>query len=331
MTESLLIAIGSLVVTLLGSYLFTNGIEWYGKRMKLPDGAVGSVLSAVGTALPETIIPLIAIFLGSGVAKKEIGTGAILGAPFMLSTLTLPLAGLGVLFFSLSGKRTKHLHLNFKDIETDLKFFLISFSLAVAAAGVNNRLTHFVIGISLFVIYARYLKMVFGRPPGEHLSLDPLLLEKFFRDPGLTAILSQIFLGLGLIIGGAWFFIEGLERLAGHFRISPMILSLLITPVATELPEKFNSLIWISKKKDYLAISNITGALVFQSTFPVAIGLFGTAWHFDQIGLSNIMLTLAAAIYFYGILLFKKKWAWYHLAAGSLAYLGYLLILVFHN
>jgi Ca2+/Na+ antiporter len=42
----------SLIVILAGSELFTNGIEWIGEGFGLSEGAVGSVLAAVGTALP---------------------------------------------------------------------------------------------------------------------------------------------------------------------------------------------------------------------------------------------------------------------------------------
>src|SRR5438034_1359613 len=76
----------SLVLILLAAELFTNGIEWVGETLGLSEGAVGSVLAAVGTALPETLLPLVAIAIGHP-QGEEIGIGAILGAPFMLSTL----------------------------------------------------------------------------------------------------------------------------------------------------------------------------------------------------------------------------------------------------
>src|SRR4026207_2451504 len=95
--------IAALVVILLAAELFTNGIEWFGHKLNLAEGAVGSVLAAVGTALPETMIPLIAILLAGTRADSEsghaIGVGAILGAPFMLSTLAMFVTGLGVLFW----------------------------------------------------------------------------------------------------------------------------------------------------------------------------------------------------------------------------------------
>ena len=68
------------LVILLGAELFTNGIEWFGRKLNLAQGAVGSVLAAVGTALPETMIPIIAIIFGSGgEATHAVGVGAILG------------------------------------------------------------------------------------------------------------------------------------------------------------------------------------------------------------------------------------------------------------
>ena len=77
----------SLVIILISAELFTNGIEWVGENFGLSEGAVGSVLAAVGTALPETILPLVAIAVGGVRAGKEVGIGAILGAPLMLSTV----------------------------------------------------------------------------------------------------------------------------------------------------------------------------------------------------------------------------------------------------
>ena len=79
----------SFAVILAGCEFFTNGVEWAGKRFNLSEGAVGSVLAAVGTAMPETLVPLIAILMLGGEAGREIGVGAILGAPFMLATMAL--------------------------------------------------------------------------------------------------------------------------------------------------------------------------------------------------------------------------------------------------
>ena len=91
----LLVALG---VILLGATVFTNGLEWFGKKMKLSDGAVGSIFAAIGTALPETLVPIVAIQFGTAEAGHKIGVGAIIGAPFMLGTLAFFISGLAVVW-----------------------------------------------------------------------------------------------------------------------------------------------------------------------------------------------------------------------------------------
>src|SRR5215468_9850288 len=88
----------ALVVILIASELFTNALEHLGARLKISEGVTGSLFAAVGTALPETIVPLLAIFAGTASAQinEEVGVGAILGAPLMLSTLSTCLMAIAV-------------------------------------------------------------------------------------------------------------------------------------------------------------------------------------------------------------------------------------------
>jgi len=78
-----------------------------------------------------------------------------------------------------------------------------------------------------------------------------------------------------------------------------MVLAFLIAPIATELPEKFNSVIWYWRSKDTLAFGNITGAMVFQSSIPVSIGLLFTEWSLAPINIASIVIALAAAAWMY--------------------------------
>src|SRR5215217_5736231 len=94
---SWLMLIVGLVVILVGCDLFTNSIEWLGKKLDLNEGVLGSIFAAVGTALPETMIPIVAVLLGASAGAvasdgsdshaNEVGIGAIIGAPFMLATV----------------------------------------------------------------------------------------------------------------------------------------------------------------------------------------------------------------------------------------------------
>ena len=91
--------------------------------------------------------------------------------------------------------------------------------------------------------------------------------------PRLRVVNLQVVAALGLIILGAVFFVDAVEHLAHEFNVDPVLLALVIAPIATELPEKFNSIIWVRGGKDTLAMGNITGAMVFQSTIPTVVAL----------------------------------------------------------
>src|SRR2546427_1768674 len=89
----LVLIVGAFALILAGAEAFTDGVEWLGRMLGLGEGATGSILAAIGTATPETLIPVVAILFTSSSDADEIGVGAILGAPFMLSTLVMLLIG----------------------------------------------------------------------------------------------------------------------------------------------------------------------------------------------------------------------------------------------
>ena len=109
----------------------------------------------------------------------------------------------------------------------------------------------------------------------------------------MPTVVAQLLLGFGLLVGGAKAFIYSVEQLSLLLAISALILSLLIIPVATELPEKVNSILWIRRRKDTLAVGNLTGAMVFQGTLLPALGLLTTPWQPEPPVVVAITLTLA--------------------------------------
>lgn len=302
----LIIFILSFVVILASCEFFTNGVEWVGKRFCLSEGAIGSLLAAIGTALPETLIPLIAILFIGGSAGEEIGVGAILGAPFMLATLALFVCGASVYVFA-RRRQTKTLHINGKLIRRDLSFFLIAFSIAAVTAFVPVEYWYVrpVVGVGLLVIYVvySYLTLKTGATQ-EDSELEDLYFSRVINkctpaslrkkgpgEPWTLLIIVQVLAALGGIILGANLFVGQIEAIATFLSINPLILALIISPLATELPEKFNSMLWIRQRKDTFAIGNITGAMVFQSCIPVTIGVLLTSWH---LSLSNPIEVLEA-------------------------------------
>ena len=142
----LVLLFAALALILFGAELFTNGIEWFGHRLNLAEGAVGSVLAAVATAMPETLIPVIAIlgpvlFGGGSVNSAEIGVGAILGAPFMLATLAMFVTGLAIVIVARGGKRGTDLKINVTVLGRDVIFFVVAYALAISEQTVKNHMS----------------------------------------------------------------------------------------------------------------------------------------------------------------------------------------------
>lgn len=301
----------SLAVILASAELFTNGIEWVGENLGLSEGAVGSVLAAVGTALPETLLPLVAILLGTGHASEEIGIGAILGAPFMLTTLAMFVVGLSVLVFSRGGRRPTDLHGNRRVILQDLGYFLAMYSLAVVTGVIHVGWLRWALAAVLLVGYGVYVKRHFDSPGEVEEEVEatgevrPLYLRTIARrlrglpvaklpPPATAASIGQSLVALVGMVVGARIFVVGVEAIAETFHAPALVLSLLIAPVATELPEKFNSVLWIRRRKDTLALGNLTGAMVFQSSFPVTVGLLLTPWRLGGDALVAAIIALFA-------------------------------------
>jgi cation:H+ antiporter len=339
--DLLILAIG-LIVIFAGAELFTNGIEWFGRQLALAEGAVGSVLAAVGTALPETMIPLVAILFASQQANPaiahQIGVGAILGAPFMLATLAMFVTGVAI-FATRRRRRTGTLlAINTRVLATDLRFFVVGYGVALAAAllPAGLDLVRYAVIVLLIAIYVLYVKRHFdAEPPEEQEELAPLRLHRVDRRaftanpqvPRLRIVSAQVLIALGLIIGGAVVFVDGVEHLSLSLGMAPALLALVIAPIATELPEKFNSIIWVRQGKDTLALGNITGAMVFQSCFPTTIALLlaADAW---TIGRDSLISFASAGIAFASVaVIFLPMVRRGTLGAGSLLIGGLFYVL----
>lgn len=325
----LLVGLG---IILLGAELFTNGIEWLGKKMHLSEGCVGSILAAVGTALPETLVPIIAIGFGSSAATDEIGIGAILGAPFMLGTLALFVTGTAALIFALFGRRRTTMLIDETVMKRDLRFFLMVYSMAIAASLLGDHRYKLVAAGGLLVAYGIYVfQTIRSGGSTQDTEINPLLIARRQVNPRLRFVLLQVLMALVCIVGGAEIFVHTMEKLATAMQVSPFILSVIITPIATELPEKFNSVLWVSRGKDTLALGNITGAMVFQSSVIPAIGIVMTPWVLTPAAFTSAAVTLFSIALIFIYLQARGCLRAYTLLSGGMCYALFLFLILGHK
>jgi cation:H+ antiporter len=318
-----------LIVILIGCDVFTNSIEWLGKKLDLNEGVLGSIFAAVGTALPETLIPVVAVIAGAGAGAAtehahDVGIGAIIGAPFMLATVAMLVTGTAIFLFTRQGRRTISMKVNSTIISRDIRFFMVGFAVALASGFIADHTTRVIIAIGLIAFYAFYVfkhATDVGHTSDEDAEdISPLHFSRKHDDPPLSIVVVQIFFGLAMIIGAAYLFVQYVSDVATSLGVTPLILSLIIVPLATELPEKFNSVIWVRRSKDTLAMGNITGAMVFQSTLPVSFGMVFTEWRvtpeYAVAFLQAALAIVSAAIIFFAISYQKR------LTARTLVFAG---------
>jgi cation:H+ antiporter len=330
---SIFLLIVSLAVILAGCELFCNGVEWFGRKLNLGEGAVGSVLAAVGTALPETIIPFIAIVFGSKESGEEIGVGAILGAPFMLSTLAMFVCGISIVIFTLMKKRTRQIHFNKVIMRRDLLFFLCAYTVAALVGIFDIGPFRYAVAGLLLVAYGFYVYKTMKTEGDLEGESRALYFHRTAESPQLKLVILQIIVALVAIIYGASLFVKELTGISESLGVPALIISLLITPFATELPEKFNSVMWMGRKKDTLALGNITGAMVFQSMIPVALGMCLTDWKLHTGGDWHALVAVGTAllsgcVLYWRLLFTKKGFGLGSLLFGGLLYVAFVTVTI---
>jgi cation:H+ antiporter len=300
--EVLLLLI-SFAVVLAGALLFTNAVEWIGHKLNLGEGAVGSILAAVGTAMPETLIAIVAL-LNVSEGSEDVAVGAIVGAPFLLATLAMGLVGLFAYLYRDRREQGLRLKAHRPTLERDLIFFLIFFAGAGALSWGPPTAVRIGVGLIFFAAYLVYITRTLrgGGEVQEEETLNPLIFDRRperSSDPALAFCIVQLVVGLAAMVGGAHLFVEELLHIAESIGVEALVLALILAPLATELPEKVNSFFWVREGKDALALGNITGAMVFQSTIPVGIGLLFTDWALTGNAVLSIALGVAGGILAY--------------------------------
>jgi cation:H+ antiporter len=325
----------ALLVILIGAETFTNALEHLGERLKISEGVTGSIFAAVGTALPETMVPIVAILSAASTqeVREEVSVGAILGAPLMLSTLTLFLMAV----FAIHKRGWQdHFHPERSGLTRDLQWFLLAFGMSTAAIFIPHHMTwvRVLIALLLVLVYFIYLMLTIrasallvsdghATKAGEPLFLVRLM-GRINVPENLFTVLVQLGMGLALIVFGAHGFVQGVEQLSDWLGISALVLALLIVPVATELPEKVNSIIWIRKRKDTLAFGNVTGAMVFQGSLLPALGILLTPWEPRREVMAGLVLTIAASAYLL-FMLRRGNLRPAHLFFNGFCYFAYLI------
>jgi cation:H+ antiporter len=280
---------------------FVNGVEWLGRRMNLGATAVGTVLAAFGTALPESAVTFVAVVFGHDAASKDIGVGAALGGPLVLAAIAYPVVGVA-LWWRLRNERTalaQPIVVDQKRLSNDQMWFLGIFVLKVALGLLVFAWKPWLslLFVLAYGVYVRDQIRTFGNSGDEEEELEPLRFRPKDAEPSTFWCATQTITALIVIGIASQYFVHFLATLGALLDIAPHIIALLLSPVATELPETMNAVIWIRQGKHALALANISGAMMIQATIPSALGIAFTPWQFDRSLVAAAVCTALAMLW----------------------------------
>lgn len=342
---ALLIACAAVIYLACG--WFVNAVEWLGARLNVGPLAVGTILAAFGTALPESVVTFVAVVFGHDAASKDIGVGAAMGGPLVLATVSYGVTGAVILLVrrrnrarvpvpagSGSGGGGVELVERAEDLgdrrklARDQTWFLTIFVVKVALGLVAFAVKPW-LGLAFFAAYALYFWKEIRGGAGADSSEDlaPLLLQRRRATPATWAVVAQTLATLGLIFAASQLFVRQLDAIGPMLGIPAAVTALLLSPIATELPETLNAIIWVRQGKTTLALANISGAMMIQATVPSGLGLLFTPWRFDAALLTAGAVTIAAIGYLLAMLRLQRLTA-RNLTAVAALYLAFAACLV---
>jgi cation:H+ antiporter len=284
LNSSMLVAVVALLLSAGFVYwaceYFVNGVEWVGLKAGISQNAVGTVLAAFGTALPESVVTFVAVVFGHDASAKNIGVGAALGGPLVLATIAYPIVGI-MLLLTRSQQPGNPIDVNRQRLGRDQSWFLLIFAFKIALGFLAFSLKPW-LGWLFLAAYAAYT-WVEVRHEGDvpEGSVEPLMFQQAAENPGWVMVTLQTVLAMVVIFAASHVFVSQLGVVGPWLGIPSTVVALLLSPIATELPETMNAIIWIRQGKHRLALSNISGSMMIQATVPTALGLFFTPWLFD--------------------------------------------------
>jgi cation:H+ antiporter len=282
----MLLWLGELIIA---SWLLSYGAE----HLSIKYGAkfVGRTLLSIATTLPEIAIVIYAAADGF----YGIAIGAGLGSNLLMMTL-----GLAVMLLIATTRLSKA---PMKGIPVGMfkldKIFLLATAVISAALFINGY--DFLDGLAFSAFFVAYIAMAFlemrserkkessriiadaGNSENRHQIIevnDSEPTEKTFDKEMLKSVAAFAAGTIGIVFG-AGPFIHSMQGFSLEIGVSAIILAVIISPIAGEMPEKISMMILARKGAAgaSIAIANVLGSKILNNTLLLAVAIFGAMYH----------------------------------------------------
>ena len=246
------------VMLIKGADFLVEGSSSIARRLNISDLVIGLTVVAFGTSSPELFVNIIA----SAKGNASIAVGNIVGSNIANIFLIL---GISAVIFPLMVEKSVVL----KGIPLSLLAALLLFVLAndrLIDKDVSSNLTR-IDGFVFIFFFIIFLYYSFGAVKTIERAKD----HAPEKQHGMIKSLLLVILGLGgLLLGGKWI-VDGAVHLATSLGISQTLVGLTVVAVGTSLPELATSAVAAYKKNVEIAVGNVVGSNIFNIFFVLGV------------------------------------------------------------
>jgi cation:H+ antiporter len=293
-----------LALLILGAEIIIRGSISLGKKLKVSLFAIGVVIVAGGTSLPELASSINAVITN----HADLAVGAVIGSN--IANLILVMAATS---FLIPISNINQNQINQAWINIGLAIILIFMS-------------YFILPFNyLFGILSICLLFIIMLIQVKQGSLDVSEVEE---KGDYSLLISIIFIvgGIILLIYGSDLFVESAINIANQLNIPEAIIGVSLVAFGTSLPELVVGILSAIRKKVDFALGNVLGSNIYN-----VLGVLGASSFFGNFGVPRVigsldltfMLFVTAMIL--GFMILLKRIGRTYGSVGLLLYVGYIL------
>ena len=293
-----------LVLLIFGAEIIIRGSVSLGKKLKVSLFAIGVVIVAGGTSLPELASSINAVITN----HADLAVGAVIGSN--IANLILVMAATS---FLIPISNINQNQINQAWINIGLAIILIIMSYLILPF---NYLFGILSICLLFIIMFMQVKRG---------SLDVSEVQEK-GDYSLFILIIFIVGGIALLIYGSDLFVESAINIANQLNISEAIIGVSLVAFGTSLPELVVGILSAIRKKVDFALGNVLGSNIYN-----VLGVLGVSSFFGNfsiprvIGSLDLLFMLFVTLMILGFMFFLKRIGRTYGSIGLFLYIGYIV------
>ncbi len=300
---NLFLLIFGLALLILGAELIIRGSVSFGRKLRVSLFAIGVVIVAGGTSLPELASSINAVVSN----HPDLAVGAVIGSN--IANLILVMAATS---FLIPISKINQNQINQAWINIGLAVILITMSFLI----ISFNFIYGILAIGLLFLIM-YIQVKQG-------SLDVSDVEE---KGDYSLILSIIFIVLGIIllIYGSDLFVDSAINIATQLNIPEAIIGISLVAFGTSLPELVVGILSAIRRKVDFALGNVLGSNIYN-----VLGVLGVSSFFGNfnvptvIGSADLLFMLLVTVMILGFMFFLKRIGRTYGSIGLVLYVGYI-------